>query len=64
MSDRQMGVQEEIAKGNAAEVARLSSLSPHFPGGAICLSAREFLWFCHGTRDDSVIGRSAPSVAK
>ena len=51
MSDRQMDIQEEIARGNAAGVARLSSLvefatTPTFHGGA------------------TVIGRSARSAAK
>ena len=64
--------QEEIAKGNA-EVARLSnlvvqaatSLQPvHTSMVAQSVpSAREFFWFSHGKHNDSVIGRSARSVA-
>ena len=69
ISDRQMDIQEEIARGNAVEVARLSSLvvqaatslqPPTFHGCAICPIAREFLW--SGKRDDSMIGRSARSA--
>ena len=50
ISDRQFDIQEEITKGNAAEVARLSSLvvqaatslqPVHFHGGAICPNTRD-----------------------
>ena len=38
--------------------------SPHFHGGAICPSARDFFRCSHGKLGDSVIGRSARTVAK
>ena len=72
MSDRQMDIQEEIVRGNAADVARLSSFggsssdeftaTPTFHGGAFCPSASEFIW--SRKCDDSVIGRSARSAAQ
>ena len=60
MSDRQMDIQEEIARANAAEVARLSSLVVQAATSLQPLQPSMVAQF----GDDSMIGRSARSAAK
>ena len=72
ISDRQSDIQEEIKKGNTAEVARLSSLvvqaatnlQPVHTSMVAQFVPTPVDFFCHRKLDDSVIGQSARTVAK